>query len=44
MTFKDYKNLLKDEWEFHKRNPEMFLVWAAILISSIYLLVKWLKG
>jgi hypothetical protein len=42
MTFKGYKNLLKDEWEFHKRNPEMFFVWGAILISWIYLLVKWI--
>jgi hypothetical protein len=27
---------LQDEWEFHKRQPEMFILWAAILYS-IYL-------
>ena len=24
---------LQDEWEFHKRHPEMFLLWAMILYS-----------
>jgi hypothetical protein len=29
MNLKEYKEHLKDEWEFHKRNPELFAVWAA---------------
>lgn len=42
MNFKQYKEKLKEEWEFHKQHPEMFFVWGAILISWIYLIIKWM--
>jgi len=39
MSFKEWCGYMKDEWEFHKRHPEMFIVWA-ICIYSIYTLAK----
>lgn len=43
MKLNQYKQFFKDEWEFHKRNPEMFFVWAGILISIGYCLIKFVK-
>lgn len=33
MSFKEH---MKEEWDFYKRNPEMFLLWFVIIISAIY--------
>ena len=30
MSWKEYKELMVDEWRFHKRHPEMFLIWIMI--------------
>ena len=39
MILKEYCGYMKEEWEFHKRHPEMFIVWA-VHIYSIYIAVK----
>jgi hypothetical protein len=36
MKWQEYKQALRDEWEFHKRNPEMFFVWGAYIGIIIY--------
>ena len=30
MSFKQFSNEIKDEWEFHKRHPEMFVIWSGV--------------
>lgn len=40
MDWDEYWQHLKDEWEFHRRNPEMFLVWATIVGGIIYCLFQ----
>jgi len=40
MGWKEYRQHLKDEWDFHCRNPEMFLVWGVIVGGFIYCLIK----
>lgn len=40
MSLKEYKEHMKDEWEFHKRHPEMFLVWAVYILAVIYCFKK----
>lgn len=39
MKWGEYKELLKDEWEFHKKHPEMFTVWV-IYILAAYIIIK----
>ena len=36
VNWDEYKQHLKEEWEFHKRNPEMLFVWLVYLVSVIY--------
>ena len=33
MKLSEYLEHLKDEWEFHKRHPELFILWALVLYS-----------
>jgi hypothetical protein len=40
MKWKEYKESLKEEWDFHCRNPEMFLVWFVIVLSVGFLALK----
>lgn len=40
MNWNEYKQHLKDEWEFHKRNPEMLLVWGMLIGWFIYCLLE----
>ncbi len=40
MDWNEYRQHLKEEWEFHKRHPEMFLVWIVIVGGPIYYLFK----
>jgi uncharacterized membrane protein len=36
MKWQEYKEYLKDEWEFHKRHPEMLFVWGVYILAIIY--------
>lgn len=36
MTLKEYLSYLKEDWDFHKRNPELFVVWA-VYLYALYL-------
>ncbi len=40
MSWKEYKEQMKEEWDFYRRNPEMFLVWFVILSSVGFLIFK----
>jgi hypothetical protein len=40
MNWQEYKEHLREEWEFHKRNPELFFVWAVYLISIIWCFIS----
>jgi hypothetical protein len=35
MKWQEYKEHMREEWEFHKRNPELFFVWAAYATAII---------
>ena len=43
MSLKKYKELMVDEWKFHKRNPEMFLVWIMVVFSFALAVVRLLQ-
>ena len=30
MNFKEWLVYMKEEWEFHKRHPELFVLWLTI--------------
>ncbi len=34
------KQLLKEEWEFHKCNSEMLFVWLVYLVSVVYAFIR----
>jgi len=36
MKWQEYKEHLRDEWEFHKRNPELFIMWGAYIGAMAY--------
>jgi hypothetical protein len=36
MKWQDYKEHIREEWEFHKRNPELFVVLAAYATAIIF--------
>jgi len=36
MKWQDYKEHLREEWEFHKRNPELLFVWAAYATAILF--------
>jgi len=40
MKWIEYKQHMAEEWEFHKRHPEMLLVWAIFIASWIYCLTR----
>lgn len=40
MSWEEYKKFLKEDWEFHKRHPEMFLVLGAILTIACFCALK----
>jgi|JI7StandDraft_1071085.scaffolds.fasta_scaffold214482_2 hypothetical protein len=40
MKWSEYKELMKAEWHFHSRNPELLLVWFVILGSVGFLIFK----
>jgi hypothetical protein len=40
MSLKEYKGHLKDEWEFHKRNPKLFIMWAVYILAFNILFTK----
>jgi hypothetical protein len=40
----DMREHLKDEWEFHKRHPEMFLVWLLILVNFVLAVIETIKN
>jgi len=40
MSREEYFQYLKEDWEFHKRHPEMFLVWLLILGGLIYCILN----
>lgn len=33
MSIKEHLDYIKEEWEFHKRHPELIVVWASYLYS-----------
>ena len=39
MSFKEWFGYMKDEWEFHKRHPFLFIGWACY-IYAIYITFK----
>jgi hypothetical protein len=39
MKWIGYKEHLREEWAFHKRHPELLLVWVAYLAAIIYCLL-----
>jgi hypothetical protein len=30
MSFREWLDAMRDEWEFHKRHPELFIIWAGV--------------
>lgn len=40
MTLQEYKQHLKEEWQFHKRHPEMILVWVVYLVSFVWVVCQ----
>lgn len=36
MNWTEYKQHLKEEWDFHKRHPHLLFLWVVYLISIIY--------
>ena len=40
MNWQEYKEHLREEWEFHKRHPELLLVWAVYLITIIWCFIS----
>ena len=36
MDWKEYRQHLKEEWEFNRRNPELFIVWGIIVGWFLY--------
>jgi hypothetical protein len=43
MTWKEYREIMKEEWQFHKRNPEMLVVFGVYVFIFVYLIftMKW---
>jgi hypothetical protein len=39
VSFKEWCGYMKEEWEFHKRQPEMFIVWATYAYG-LYIALK----
>ena len=42
MKLKEYFGYMKEEWEFHKRNPVLFIFWAA-WAYALYIVLKDIK-
>ena len=40
MKWEDFKYELKWEWQFHKRNPELFILMLIIIGMPIYFIFK----
>ena len=40
MKWEDFKDELKWEWAFHKRNPELFILMLIIIGMPIYYILK----
>jgi hypothetical protein len=40
MDWREYRQHLREEWEFHCRHPELFLVWGVIVGWPIYLFFR----
>lgn len=40
MKWEDFKNELKWEWVFHKRNPELFILMLIMIGMPIYFILK----
>ncbi len=36
MNWQEYKQDMREEWEFHKRHPELIFVWIVYIIAFIY--------
>lgn len=36
MDWKQYREHLREEWEFHKRNPIMLFVWAVYITMMVW--------
>jgi hypothetical protein len=39
VSFKEWCGYMKEEWEFHKRHPEMFIMWATYAYG-LYIALK----
>ena len=40
MSFKEWLEEMKEEWQFQKRHPQMFILFWITIAWAIYLLLK----
>jgi hypothetical protein len=38
MNWEEYKEHLKDEWEFQKRNPEILVLTVLTILGNLYVI------